>query len=172
MGDTKAITDSPAVHRRVNCKKFIPVAVFALLLLSILSSSTSLDKSMPDALGAADVDTTGNEGAFASDGDTSVSSSEGDAFCDVVDEIAGGSFASIFDGMVDCDRNRANTIITNGQFLVDYSFEKDSIRIREMTHLTITIKDKNTGKPVSDAFVKVIVEPSNYMRTGKVQLSM
>jgi 5-hydroxyisourate hydrolase-like protein (transthyretin family) len=112
-----------------------------------------------------------------SNNNISISSSEGDTFCSIVDYMAGGRFASIFDGIVDCDDDDNDDILIqersrNNQFLIDYSFEKESVNIGEMTHLTITIKDKSTGMPISDAFIKLIVELPNYIQTGKAVQGM
>jgi 5-hydroxyisourate hydrolase-like protein (transthyretin family) len=161
---------------RINRGWLFPGFLITLLLVVAFPSTlVSIGEGLPEALAEVDIDTSGKGRAFASDGETSISSSQGDTFCGIVDEIAGGRFASLFDGFVNCNNNR-NGIqqqgVRTGQFLVDYSFEKNSVNIGEMTHLTITIKDKNTGKPVTDAFVKLIVEPPNFVQTGKAVQGM
>ena len=43
--------------------------------------------------------------------------------------------------------------------MVEYSYTKNPVKIGEKTYLTITVKDKETGNPISNAFVTLDVEP-------------
>ena len=42
--------------------------------------------------------------------------------------------------------------------MVEYSYTKNPVKIDEKTYLTITVKDKGTGNPISDAFVRLAVD--------------
>ena len=74
-------------------------------------------------------------------------------------DIAGGKFSSLFEGIVgDCDNNSQSL----NQFLVEYSFTKNPVKVGEKSYLTVTVKDKETGNPISDAFVTLgINSPSS-----------
>jgi hypothetical protein len=120
-----------------------------LLLLSFLSVSSIQTNNL---VAAVDVDTEGDGRAAAFDGEESIAT-DGDSFCSITDDIAGGKFSSLFEEIVgDCDNNSLN------QFLVEYSYTKDPVKIDEKTYLTITVKDKSTGNPISDAFVRLAVD--------------
>jgi len=43
--------------------------------------------------------------------------------------------------------------------LVEYSFTKNPVKIGEKSYLTVTVKDKNSGSPISDAFVTLDINP-------------
>src|SRR6476620_12605388 len=60
-----------------------------------------------------DIDTSGNGKAAAFDGKNSISS-DGKGFCNTVDNIAGGRFASLFNGIVNCNSS-------SDQYTVDYT---------------------------------------------------
>ena len=123
-----------------------------LLLLSFLSMSSIQTNNL---IAAVDVDTEGDGRAAAFDGEESIAT-DGDSFCSVTDDIAGGKFSSLFEGIVgDCDND--NSQLSN-QFLVEYSYTKNPVKIDEKTYLTITVKDKSTGNPISNAFVKLAVD--------------
>jgi hypothetical protein len=123
-----------------------------LLLLSFLSVSSIQTNNL---IAAVDVDTEGDGRAAAFDGEESIAT-DGDSFCSVTDDIAGGKFSSLFEGIVgDCDND--NSQLSN-QFLVEYSYTKNPVKIDEKTYLTITVKDKSTGNPISDAFVRLAVD--------------
>ena len=123
-----------------------------LLLLSFLSVSSIQTNNL---IAAVDVDTEGDGIAAAFDGEESIAT-DGDSFCSVTDDIAGGKFSSLFEGIVgDCDND--NLQLSN-QFLVEYSYTKNPVKIDEKTYLTITVKDKSTGNPISDAFVRLAVD--------------
>lgn len=119
-----------------------------LLLLSYVSTSLLLDH---DAIAAVDVDTEGDGRAAAFDGEKSIATG-GDSFCSITDDVAGGKFSSLFEGIAgDCDQ-------VQNQFLIEYSYSKNPVKIGEKTYLTITVKDKQTGNPISDAFVTLAVD--------------
>jgi hypothetical protein len=105
---------------------------------------------------AVDIDTSGDGRAAAYDGEEGIATN-GDSFCSITNDIAGGKFSSLFEGIVgqDCDNNSH----LSNQFLVEYSYTKNPVKIGEKTYLTITVKDKETGNPVSNAFVTLDVEP-------------
>jgi hypothetical protein len=42
---------------------------------------------------------------------------------------------------------------------VEYSYTKNPVKLGEKTYLTITVKDKESGNPISNAFVTLDVEP-------------
>jgi hypothetical protein len=122
-----------------------------LLLLSSVSVSSVLNH---DAIAAVDLDTSGNGRAAAFDGEESIATDD-DSFCSIIEDIAGGKFTSLFEGIVgECDNNSQ----TSKQFLVEYSYSKNPVKIGEKTHLTLTVKDKETGNPISDAFVTLAVD--------------
>jgi hypothetical protein len=105
---------------------------------------------------AVDIDTSGNGRAAAFDGEDGIATN-GDSFCSITNDIAGGRFSSLFEGIVgeDCDD-------TSKQFLIDYSFSKNPVKIGEKSYFTVTVKDKETGNPISDAFVALgINSPSS-----------
>jgi hypothetical protein len=101
---------------------------------------------------AVDIDTSGDGRAAAFDGQEGIAT-EGDSFCNITDDIAGGKFSSLFEGIVDCEDKSLNPL------LVEYSFTKNPVNIGEKTYLTVTVKDKNSGNPISDAFVTLGINP-------------
>jgi hypothetical protein len=105
---------------------------------------------------AVDVDTSGDGRAAAYDGEEGIAT-DGDSFCSITSDIAGGKFSSLFDGIVDCDNSQISK-----QFLLEYSFTKNPIKIGDKSYFTVTVKDKETGNPISDAFVTLgINSPSS-----------
>ena len=119
-----------------------------LLLLSFLSLPSSINA-------AVDIDTSGDGSAAAYDGEEGIAT-DGDSFCSITNEIAGGKFSSLFEGNVGgCDDNSK----VPNQFLVEYSFTKNPVNIGEKSYLTVTVKDKNSGNPISDAFVTLDINP-------------
>jgi hypothetical protein len=106
---------------------------------------------------AVDIDTSGDGKAAAFDGEEGIAT-EGDSFCSITNDIAGGKFSSLFEGIVgECDDSQVSK-----QFLVEYSFTKNPVKIGDKSYLTVTIKDKETGNPISDAFVTLgINSPSS-----------
>src|SRR5918996_5351101 len=106
---------------------------------------------------AVDIDTSGDGRAAAYDGEEGIAT-DGDSFCSITNDIAGGRFSSLFEGIVDCDDNSQ----VSKQFLVEYSFTKNPVKIGEKSYFTVTVKDKETGDPISDAFVTLgINSPSS-----------
>ena len=124
-----------------------------LLLVSFLS--LSLVSTQSAAIAAVDIDTSGDGRAAAYDGEEGIATN-GDSFCSITNDIAGGKFSSLFEGIVgqDCDNNPQ----LSNQFLVEYSYTKNPVKIGENTYLTITVKDKETGNPISNAFVTLAIE--------------
>src|SRR5215510_7902957 len=123
---------------------------FSLLLLSFLTVPSIQAN---NTFATVDIDTSGEGRAAAYDGEEGIAT-DGDSFCSITNDIAGGKFSSLFEGIVgDCDNNSLN------QFLVEYSYTKNPVKIGEKTYLTITVKDKETGNPISNAFVTLDVEP-------------
>jgi hypothetical protein len=108
---------------------------------------------------AVDIDTSGDGRAAAYDGEEGIAT-DGDSFCSITNDIAGGKFSSLFEGIVgDCDNNNLQSL---DQLLVEYSYTKNPVKIGEKTYLTITVKDKETGNPISNAFVTLgINSPSS-----------
>ncbi|MGA7369614.1 MAG: hypothetical protein WBX01_10840 [Nitrososphaeraceae archaeon] len=122
------------------------------LLLSFLVLPLSVDA-------AVDIDTSGNGRAAAFDDENGIAT-DGDSFCSITNDIAGGKFSSLFEGIVgeDCDNNSQSL----NQFLVEYSFSKNPVKVGEKSLFIVTVKDKETGNPISDAFVTLnINSPSS-----------
>jgi hypothetical protein len=129
--------------------------VVSFLSLFLLSSFFSMLLSFShSAIAAVDIDTSGDGKAAAYDGEESIAT-DGDSFCSVTDDIAGGKFSSLFEGIVDCSDNSR----VSNQFLVEYSYTKNPVKIGEKTYLTITVKDKDTGNPISNAFITLDIQP-------------
>ena len=127
-----------------------------LLLVSFLS--LSLVSTQSAAIAAVDIDTSGDGRAAAYDGEEGIATN-GDSFCSITNDIAGGKFSSLFEGIVgECDDNSQ----LSKQFLVEYTFTKNPVKVGEKSYLTVTVKDKETGNPISDAFVTLgINSPSS-----------
>ena len=118
-----------------------------LLLLSFLVLPLNVNA-------AVDIDTSGDGRAAAFDGEEGIAT-EGDSFCSITDDIAGGKFSSLFEGIVgECeDESSLNPL------LVEYSFTKNPVKIGEKSYLTVTVKDKDSGNPMPDAFVTLDINP-------------
>jgi len=130
-----------------------PVIMISLLTIS-LSVFSGADLQSIAVSAAVDIDTSGDGKAAAFDGEEGIAT-DGDSFCSITNDIAGGQFSSLFEGIVgDCDNNSQSL----NQFLVEYSYTKNPVKIGEKTYLTITVKDKETGNPISNAFVTLDVE--------------
>ena len=130
-----------------------------VIMISLLTISFSVfsgaDLQSIAVSAAIDIDTSGDGRAAAYDGEEGIAT-DGDSFCSITNDIAGGKFSSLFEGIVgDCDNNSQSL----NQFLVEYSYTKNPVKIGEKTYLTITVKDKETGNPISNAFVTLDVEP-------------
>ena len=103
---------------------------------------------------AVDIDTSRDGKAAAFDGEEGIAT-EGDSFCSITNDIAGGKFSSLFEGIVgECDDSQVSK-----QFLVEYSFTKNPVKIGEKSYLTVTVKDKNSGNSISNAFVTLDINP-------------
>ncbi|MGH9974333.1 MAG: hypothetical protein ACRD8Z_00640 [Nitrososphaeraceae archaeon] len=134
----------------------VPILMISLLTIS-LSMFSGADLQSIAVSAAVDIDTSGDGRAAAYDGEEGIAT-DGDSFCSITNDIAGGKFSSLFEGIVgDCDNN--NNLQSLNQFLVEYSYTKNPVKIGEKTYLTITVKDKETGNPISNAFVTLGVEP-------------
>jgi hypothetical protein len=130
------------------------VIIISLLTISV-SVFSGADLQSISVQAAVDIDTSGNGRAAAFDGEDGIAT-DGDSFCSITNDIAGGKFSSLFEGIVgDCDNNSQSL----NQFLVEYSYTKNPVKIGEKTYLTITVKDKETGNPISNAFVTLDVQP-------------
>ena len=119
-----------------------------LLLLSFLVLPLKVNA-------AVDIDTSAEGTAAAFDGEEGIAT-EGDSFCSITDDIAGGKFSSLFEGIVgeECeDESSLNPL------LVEYSFTKNPVKIGEKSYFTVTVKDKNTGNPIPNAFVALDINP-------------
>jgi hypothetical protein len=119
-----------------------------LLLLSFLVLPLNVNA-------AVDIDTSGDGRAAAFDGEEGIAT-EGDSFCNITNDIAGGKFSSLFEGIVgeECeDESSLNPL------LVEYSFTKNPVKIGEKSYFTVTVKDKNTGNPIPNAFVTLDINP-------------
>jgi hypothetical protein len=134
-----------------------PILMISLLTIS-LSMFSGADLQSIAVSAAVDIDTSGDGRAAAYDGEEGIAT-DGDSFCSITNDIAGGKFSSLFEGIVgDCD-NDNNNLQSLDQLLVEYSYTKNPVKIGEKTYLTITVKDKETGNPISNAFVTLEVEP-------------
>ena len=125
------------------------------LLLALSFLSLSLILTQHAAIAAVDIDTSGDGSAAAYDGEEGIAT-DGDSFCSIINDIAGGRLSMLFEGIVgECDDN----LQVPNQILVDYTYTKNPVKIGEKSYLTITVKDKNTGNPISNAFVSLAIEP-------------
>jgi len=124
---------------------------------SLFSSSSSLSSFLPNIVQTAkadvDIDTSGNGKAAAFDGKNSISS-DGKGFCNTVDNIAGGRFSSLFKGIVDCKSSDNK----QQQYTVDYSVIKDPVKVGDTTYMSVSVRDRNTDQPVSNAAVLLTIE--------------
>jgi hypothetical protein len=107
-----------------------------------------------DVNAAVDIDTSGDGRAAAFDDEEGIAT-EGDSFCSITDDIAGGKFSSLFEGIVgECeDESSLNPL------LVEYSFTKNPVKLGEKSYFTVTVKDKNSGSPISGAYVILDINP-------------
>jgi len=129
------------------------VILVSLLTISLLAFSGANLQSIP-VTAAVDIDNSGDGRAAAYDGEEGIAT-DGDSFCSITNDIAGGKFSSLFGGIVGgCDNNSQ----LSNQFLVEYSYTKNPVKIGEKIHLTITVKDNETGNPISNAFVTLAIE--------------
>src|SRR5215831_1444513 len=129
-------------------------SVLPAIQLSSSLSSPLLPSIVQTARADVDIDTSGNGKAAAFDGKNSISS-DGKGFCNTVDNMAGGRFASLFNGIVDC-KSLDNK--QQQQYAVDYSVIKDPVKVGDTTYLSVSVRDRNTDQPVSDAVVLLTIE--------------
>ena len=103
---------------------------------------------------AVDIDISRDGKAAAYDGEEGIAT-DGDSFCSITNDIAGGKFSSLFEGIVgDCeDKSSLNPL------LVEYSFTKNPVKLGEKSYFTVTVKDKNSGNPIPDAFMTLNINP-------------
>jgi hypothetical protein len=130
----------------------------AIITSSSFSSSLLLQSFLPSIVQTAkanvDIDTSGNGKAAAFDGKNSISS-DGKGFCNTVDNMAGGRFASLFKGIVNC---KSSDNKQQQQYAVDYSVIKDPVKVGDTTYMSVSVRDRNTDQPVSDAVVLLTIE--------------
>jgi hypothetical protein len=129
-------------------------------ILPAISSSSPPLSLLPTIIQTAradvDIDTSGNGKAAAFDGKNSISS-DGKGFCNTVDNIAGGKFAPLFSGIVNCKSSN-----NPDHYSIDYSVIKDPVKVGDTTYMSITVRDKYTNRPVSDVLVLLTIEPPNF----------
>src|SRR6478752_9073756 len=139
--------------------KFLLINLLAVLTVTSVAATTLLSF-LPNIVQTAkadvDIDTSGNGKAAAFDGKNSISS-DGKGFCNTVDNIAGGKFASLFSGIVNCKSSN-----NPDHYSVDYSVIKDPVKVGDTTYMSITVRDKYTDQPVSDVLVLLTIEPPNF----------
>ena len=137
--------------------KFLLINLLAVLTVTSVAATTLLSF-LPNIVQTAkadvDIDTSGNGKAAAFDGKNSISS-DGKGFCNTVDNMAGGRFASLFNGIVDC---KSSDNKQQQQYTVDYSVIKDPVRVGDTTYMSVSVRDRNTDQPVSDAVVLLTIE--------------
>jgi hypothetical protein len=127
---------------------FVGATILMISLFTISISMFSGAGLQSIAVSAAvDIDTSGDGRAAAYDGEEGIAT-DGDSFCSITNDIAGGKFSSLFEGIVDCDNSQVSK-----QFLVEHSYTKNPVKIGDKTYLSVTVKDKETGNPISNAFV-------------------
>jgi hypothetical protein len=140
--------------------KFLLVIILAVLTVTSVAATTLLSF-LPNIVQTTkadvDIDTSGNGKAAAFDGKNSISS-DGKGFCNTVDNMVGGRFASLFNGIVDC---KSSDNKQQQQYTVDYSVIKDPVKVGDITYMSVSIRDRNTDQPVSDALVLLTIEPPN-----------
>ena len=119
-----------------------------LLLLSFLVLPLKVNA-------AVDIDTSAEGRAAAFDGEEEIAT-KGDSFCSITDDIAGGKFSSLFEGIVEECKNETSL---NPLLVVEYSFTKNPVKIGEKSYFTVTVKDKNTSNPIPNAFVALDINP-------------
>ncbi|MGB8641877.1 MAG: hypothetical protein WCD28_06290, partial [Nitrososphaeraceae archaeon] len=107
------------------------VILISLLTIS-LSAFSGTNLQLTSVSAAVDIDTSGDGSAAAAyDGEEGIAT-DGDSFCSITNDIAGGKFSSLFEGIVgDCDNNNSQI---SSQFLVEYSYTKNPVKIGEKTY--------------------------------------
>jgi hypothetical protein len=61
---------------------------------------------------------------------------------------------------LDSSHGSATPTQSSNQLLVEYSYTKNPVKIGEKTYLLITVMDKFSGEPISDASVKLAIGPT------------
>jgi hypothetical protein len=142
-------------HSRIGKWPIVGALIILILLLTV-SLSTPLGTNLQQmiARAAVDMDVSGDGKAAASDGKENIAT-DGDSFCSITDDMAGGKFSSLFEGIVNCD----NDSKLPNQFFIEYSYTKNPVKIGEKTYLTMTVKDRNSGNPIPNAFVTLAIGP-------------
>ena len=102
------------------------VILISLLTIS-LSAFSGTNLQLTSVSAAVDIDTSGDGSAAAYDGEEGIAT-DGDSFCSITNDIAGGKFSSLFEGIVgDCDNNNSQI---SSQFLVEVLIYKESCKDR------------------------------------------
>jgi hypothetical protein len=142
-------------HSRIGKWPIVGTFVILILLLTI-SLSTLLGTNLQQmiARAAVDIDVSGDGKAAALDGKGSIAT-DGDSFCSITDDMAGGKILSLFEGVGNCDEESR----VPNQFFVEYSYTKNPVKIGEKTYLTMIVKDRSSGNPISNAFITLAIEP-------------
>lgn len=135
-------------------RNYVVTAVMIFILVLSLTVPLASNLQPTKVRAAVDIDVSGDGRAAAFDDKSSIAT-EGDNFCSITDDIAGGVFSSLFEGIVNCD-NDDNLQVTN-QFSVEYSYTQNPVKLGEKTYLTLTVKDKSSSNPISDANVKLAI---------------
>jgi hypothetical protein len=139
-------------------RNYVVTSIMIFLLVLSLTVPLASNLQPTKVRAAVDIDVSGDGRAAAFDDKSSIAI-KGDNFCSITDDIAGGVFSSLFEGIVNCD-NDDNLQVTN-QFSVEYSYTQNPVKLGEKTYLTLTVKDKSSGNPISDANVKLAIGPTS-----------
>ena len=131
------------------------VILISLLTIS-LSAFSGTNLQLTSVSAAVDIDTSGDGSAAAAyDGEEGIAT-DGDSFCSITNDIVGGKLSMLLEGIVGgCDNN----LQVPNQILVEYSYTKNPVKIGEKSYLTVTVKDKNSGNSISNAFVTLDINP-------------
>lgn len=161
-----ANSDVHHIHSKSFLKKspFLVAFLFTASFAVLMSLSSHSILSIENTKAAVDIDTEGDGRAAAYDGEEGITT-DGDSFCNITEDIAGGKFSSLFEGVVDCGNDSSQV---PNQLLVEYSYTRNPVKIGEKTYLTITVKDKNTGNPISNAFVTLAIEDAPSSLRGNI----
>jgi hypothetical protein len=128
--------------------------VMIFLLTVFLSLPLGLDLQLTNVRAAPDIDIS-EDGKAAAASDKESIATDIVSFCGITNDIAGGKFSSLLNGIFDCNNN---SHLPN-QFSVEYSYTKNPVKMGEKTYLTITVRDKDTGTPVANAMLKLDILP-------------
>jgi hypothetical protein len=128
--------------------------VMIFLLTVFLSLPLGPDLQLTNVRAAPDIDIS-EDGKAAAASDKESIATDIVSFCGISNDIAGGKFSSLLNGIFDCNNN---SHLPN-QFSVEYSYTKNPVKMGEKTYLTITVRDKDTGTPVANAMLKLDILP-------------